>query len=488
MYSNTIYPGYVGTYSGIQRQIVKRKADDEKSQSSNQPDDFQRTPSSTEENNSSQSGYKSYQQNQFPNGQQVAIDYTKPTVNVSQIVADFKNTTTAIGAPDEVSEEVLGYLSLIETQAQKDEPNKQIIRSNLKNASKVLDSYITKALNKDSNVVENWIDALFLQKIDYKADSTAINPDFQVQIPQKKSQETGAAAPIETVTEDAAISLQEVSSTDEQSQEQTEEQAETTAKSGVYVPLDKELRRMFLQGKKYSAIGQDEKAESAFTQTIEYAESKGDTQAQSIAYYELGQIYDKNDYLPEALESYQSAIENSQDNNLKARSFMSMAKIYDGEIAFEPAVDHYFAAISFAGEAENLNAQTKALTDLADMYCEKYDKENTFQFLGLANGIAESTQNPKVIAATFGKSAGMSERLDENAAALNYYKESTRYYTQTDSAESIVKNYRSAAGIMLKLGETSKARTLLEKAYIKGQDLNDGELTGTIGKELLAIS
>ena len=486
MYNNTIYPGYVGTYTGLQRQIVKRKADDEKSQSSAQSDEFRRTQSSTEENTSSQNSFKNYQQNQFPNGQQVAIDYTKSTVNISQIITDFKNTTTAIGAPDDVAEEVLGYLSLIETQAQKDEPNKQIIRSNLKNASKVLDTYITKTLNKDSNVVENWIDALFLQKIGFKADSNALNPDFQVQIPQKKSQETGAAAPLQT--KETTTPLEQTATAEEQSQGQTEEQAQAAANSGVYIPQDKELRRMFLQGKKYAAIGQDEKAESAFAQAIEYAEGKGDTQAQSIAYYELGQIYDRNDYLPEALESYQNAITNSQDSNLKARSFISMGKIYDDAIAFEPAVDHYFAAISFAGEADNLNAQTKALTNLADMYCEKYDKENTFQFLDLANGIAESTQNPKVIAATFGRSANMSERLDENAAALNYYRESTRYYTQTDSTESIVKNYRSAAGIMLKLGETSKARTLLEKAYIKGQDLNDSNLTNSIGKELISIS
>lgn len=71
---------------------------------------------------------------------------------------------------------------------------------------------------------------------------------------------------------------------------------------------------------------------------------------------------------------------------------MSMAKIYDDSVAIEPATDHYFAAISFAGEADNLNAQTKALTDLASMYCEKYDKENTFSFLTLQT---ESQNRPK---------------------------------------------------------------------------------------------
>ena len=47
-------------------------------------------------------------------------------------------------------------------------------------------------------------------------------------------------------------------------------------------------------------------------------------------------------------------------------------------------MNHYFAAISYAGEAENLNAQTKALSDIADMYAERYDVKHTYQFYGAA--------------------------------------------------------------------------------------------------------
>ena len=128
---------------------------------------------------------------QFPNGTKVAIDYTKNTVNISQIVSDFKSTVIAIGAPDDISNEVNSYLSLVEKESQKANPSRDIIFSNLINASKISDAYIHQELSKKNgnapkNVVEGWIDALFKQKVELKADSTHINPDFQLDIPDKK--------------------------------------------------------------------------------------------------------------------------------------------------------------------------------------------------------------------------------------------------------------------------------------------------------------
>lgn len=128
---------------------------------------------------------------EFPNGTKVAIDYTKNTVNISQIVTDFKSTVIAIGAPEDISSEVNSYLSLVEKESQKANPSREIIFSNLINASKISDAYIHQELSKKNgnapkNVVEGWIDALFKQRVELKADSTHINPDFQLDIPDKK--------------------------------------------------------------------------------------------------------------------------------------------------------------------------------------------------------------------------------------------------------------------------------------------------------------
>lgn len=453
---NTIYPAYTKPYAAGKNQIVKRKEDEEQSQSSSYAKESQK-----EYQRQSQD---SFSRSQFPNGEQVSIDYSKPTVNIAQIVTDFKNTTSAIGAPQEISDEVSSYLKLIELQAEKNEPNKKIIQSNLKNASQILDGYITKTLEKPSKVVENWIDALFLQSIDYKSDATSINPEFQVKLPEKKVAEENI---IETAVE-----------------QPPEEETTLIPKSGIYIPEDKQLRKMFIQAKKYSAINDSEKALTAFKNTLDYAKKVDDKQAQSMVYYEAGQIYDKNDLLSQALSSYNKAIETTQDENIKIKSHISMAQIYDDVVEFEPAVDHYFAAISFSGENENLNAQTKALSNLANMFCNRYDKQNTFEYIDLATSIAKETQNDKTIGAVYSKSADMSERLDENFQALQLYKESTKFYTKADSTENIVKNYQKAANIMLELGDNNKARNLLVKAYAKSQSLQNTDLLSQITTQL----
>lgn len=458
---NTIYPGYIKPYQGVNNRIVKRKEDEDQSQSSKNSEQLQETQKQQPQSS------QQFPIAQFPTGQQVSIDYSQPSVNIAQILTDFKNTTVAIGAPDDIKSEVMSYLNLIETQSNKETPNKQVIKSNLKNASQILDGYITETLQKPSKVVENWIDALFLQQVDYKSDPEIINPEFQVQIEEKKQTE------------------EEVPLTAENSQVFEEEP--TVKTSDVYIPQDKQLKRMFVQAKKFSAIDEDEKALNAFKQTLDYAKSIEDTQAQAMVYYEVAQIYDKNNYLPEAVQTYNEAIKNTQDNNIKTRSHIGMAQIYDDVAQFEPAVDHYYAAISFAGEAENLNAQTKALTNLANMHCNRYDKQGTYEYISLATDIAKETNNNKVIGSVYQKSADMSERLDENPKALDFYRESTRYYSKTENLESVVKNYQSAANVMLKLGDKAKARTLLEKAFIKAQNIENPELTAQITTKLKQI-
>ena len=112
------------------------------------------------------------QNNTFPNGTKVAIDYSKGQINISQVLTDFRSTIIAINAPDEVRSEVSTYLDLVERESKKENPSRDIILANLKIASKISDNYIASSLKKPSNVVEGWIDALFLQKINLKA-----NPD-----------------------------------------------------------------------------------------------------------------------------------------------------------------------------------------------------------------------------------------------------------------------------------------------------------------------
>lgn len=146
---------------------------------------------------------------QFPNGNKVQVDYTKNKVNIAQVVEDFKSTIAAINAPKEVSDEVHLYLNLVEAESRKENPSREIILSNLKNASKISDKFIEDSLKKPSTVVEDWVNALFLQKIELKSDPGFINEAFRVQIPENKKTSEPVANSVQTIS-DAPKNIQNI--------------------------------------------------------------------------------------------------------------------------------------------------------------------------------------------------------------------------------------------------------------------------------------
>ena len=480
---NSIYPIQIKPYVPPQTKgkVQNKEEEQESSQSSSNLDkDRYERSRDTENYSATDSNAKkapAYGRQQFPNGQQSTIDYSKSKVNIAQILTDFKNTAIAIGSPPNIIQEVEQYLSLAETQSLKNEPNKKIIQSNLKNASTVLDDFISKTLNKKSKVVENWIDALFLQQVDYKSDPESINVDFLVKLPDK---ETGDMKPI---SKDLSQKADAINSDDSQvnasesveNQETLSSNTDSAKAKNIYIPQNEQVRKAFIQGKKYSAINDTQKAISAFKTAIENAHLVGDNKAEAMACFELGQVYDNNDNLEEALKYYNQAHLTTDDNNLKAHAYYSMAKIYDDVVYFEPAMEHYYAAISYAGEAENLNAQSKALSDIADMYAQMYDVSKTHEYYSVAKNIAMETKNNKTMGAIWSRCGDSMALVNENTNALKDYKSSAQFYEKAESPIKMAKNYEKASDVMLKLGNRDKAQSLLEKAQklaLKGDDID----------------
>ena len=479
-------PSYLRLYRGTENQISKQNKDRDNSKSSNgnaqqQQSQQQQQPERVVENSEGKKieihTYEPHYaqvrpqnlQTQPQQQPQSAVNYSGNEINIAQILIDFKNTTNAIGAKQEVMEEVFTYLALVEHQSKKDNPDVLIIKSNLKNAAKILDAYITETLKKQSNVVESWIDALFLQKINFKF--------VDIEVPEKE--------------EDNKLVPNLVQETKtEKPQMQEEKEPEIINNNGVYIPKDKELKKMFIRSKKFASIDDLHKALELFNSTLQYAKEVGDVQTQALVHFETGRIFDKSNDVVGALDNYQQAAVLSKDNNIKARAHISMAQIYDDFVKFEPAVDHYCAAVSFAGEADNLNLQTKALADLADIHSERYDRENSFMFMDLAGISARETKNKKFIGSTLSRCAKISTRLDENARALAYYRESTKFYEQANEIENEIKNYQAAAKIMLRLGNRAKAKALLTRAFSKLSklEIDARELTSELTNQILALA
>ena len=389
----------------------------------------------------------------YPNEVATALAQRNPNINIAQILKDFKNTAIAIGTPDDLKEEVSGYLELIEKQVVKENPNSKLIKSNLKNAATILDNYISKTLDKDSKVVENWVDALFLQQIDFKYNENDINAQFLVKFPEEtQKEEKKAEEPVNPL-----------------------------------IPQDKELKKLFIQAKKMSYANKPKEAILAFQSALERANEVQDKETQSKIFLEVGKIYDDHDYLAQALKSYNESVQRTSDCNVKTRAHYSMAEIYNDVNKIEPAIDHYFSTVSFAGEAENLSVQSRSLAKIGNIYTDMYEKE-AFNYFEVADIIADETDNAKLKGYVSSSLGDAYDKFGESPEALKAYSKAVKNYIDADSPLKVAENYYNAAEIMLEFKNEDKARGLLEKAQKFARKTDNTELLTEINNSLISIS
>lgn len=403
---------------------------------------------------------------QVPNASMAALNRSS-NINIAQILKDFNNTAIAIGTPEDIKNKVDKYVSLIQDEVSSGgTPDTKLIKSNLKNASSILDNYISKTLNKDSKVVENWVDALFLQQIDFSYNEKDINPQFLVKFPEGSTE-----AAEKTESKSAVVNTGD----------------ENTAVTNSIVPQDKELKSLFIQSKKLAYANEPKKAIETFQKALERANEVGDTETQSKIFFEIGKIYDNHEYYAQALKSYNMSAKSTSDNNVKTKAHYSMAQIYDDVNQITPALDHYFASVSFAGESENLVAQSTSLTKVGNIYTDMYERE-AFDYFDIAEGLAEQTDNSRIkgyVASSTGKAY---DRFGEPQEALKSYSDAVKNYADAEAPQKVAQNYMSAAEIMLDYNSPNKARGLFEKAQAYARKTDDVNLMNEISEKLSKLS
>ncbi|MBD8964192.1 hypothetical protein EGQ77_06285 [bacterium] len=377
-------------------------------------------------------------------------------INIAQILKDLKNTALAIGTPSDLAQEVDEYIDLIEKQSKKDVPNTKLVKSNLKNAASLLDGYISETLQKESQVVEKWVDALFLQNIDYHYNEEDINERFLVKFPDGSTSQT----------------------------KRQEELKETS--QAEEIPQDKELKSLFIQAKKYAYAKDPEKAIKSFEKALNRAMEIDDTETSGKIYYEVGKIYDDHDYLAQALKSYNQAAKLSKDENVKTKAHYSMAQIYDDVNQITPALDHYVTTVSYAGEAENLPAQSASLTKIGNIYSDMYDKE-AFEYYDVASGLADETENYNLQGFVSSNTANAYKKFDEPEKALKSYSQAVKSYTTAESPTKIAQNYLAAADIMVEFNSLNKAYNLLSKAQKYARQTDNINLMNEINTKMKQI-
>ena len=445
-------------------------------------------------------------------------------INISQILTDFKNTILAINAPEDVQQDVNDYLHLVEKESKKENPSRDIILSNLRNASKISDEYIARTLGKQSNVVEGWITTIFKQNINLKANPDEINPDFLLKFPQQaqnkiqplnvsnnqqitKEKQNETNTSIQNVNQNTEQSNKKITNTSdniiisnsikpqenievinslELSQEiDNEQNQENFFKNDTnlnnkqnektpFSPLndfDKQARKLFAQAKKLSktnagnadALNLLNNALGILSDS-EKTEKESNDNIKAAIHLERGKIFDNYDYVDYALRDYFEATKAS-DLNLKAQAFYKTGNLYDEFREFSPALDNYLSSVAYSGEADNLNAQSYVLSKIASLYAKQYDEKNTANYTELAIDTAIDSENDETIAKAYSQGAQNFQYLGENKRAIENYKNALKAFSRNEeSYEQMAYNYEQAAIVMEKLGNSAKARKLQERA------------------------
>lgn len=181
-------------------------------------------------------------------------------VNIAQIIKDFRNTIKAIATPADIEEQVNHYLQIVEQQVREPHPQVNLIQSNLKIAASMLDKYISETLNKDSKVVQNWLDALFLQRINYSYDEAEVNPNFLVKFPENREEkkpapqqqtEQAPAPEPEPVVQEAHEEIIEIEPEELNFEEEFIQAKQTISKKPniTIIPQDTKLKSLFVEAK-----------------------------------------------------------------------------------------------------------------------------------------------------------------------------------------------------------------------------------------------
>ena len=418
-------------------------------------------------------------------------------VNIAQIIKDFRNTIKAIATPADIEEQVNHYLQIVEQQVREPHPQVNLIQSNLKIAASMLDKYISETLNKDSKVVQNWLDALFLQRINYSYDEAEVNPNFLVKFPenreekkpapQQQTEQTPAPEP-EPVVQEAHEEIIEIEPEELNLEEEFIQAKQTISKKPniTIIPQDTKLKSLFVEAKKQAFSNNPQRAMQMFKEAFARASELNDNETQSRICLEIGKIYDDNDHFVQALNSYNKSLQYTTDVNVKSRAHFSMAQIYDDVNEVGPALNHYMTSISYAGKSDDLIGQSDSLTRMANIFTDKYD-ENAFDYYDVARKLIEQTTDNSMKGYVLSNTADACVQFKKKDKALKYYAEAVKNYELSNSPEEIAQNYKAAAELMISFNSPNKSKSLLKKALVNAVKTKNEDLIAEVNAMLASV-
>lgn len=372
-------------------------------------------------------------------------------IQLNTILKDFKNTMNAIGTTEEVKQEVETYLKTISIQSQKPSPSVPYIKQSLKTAADSLDQYIGQSLGQPSRVVRDWVDALLLQDIQYKTDSSQAGSNSAGQNKKSASQsESSGMRPEQAESaqsqmiqkkalEDQNASGESLNAAQKQVQAkivqdvQTASEAEKIADEKTLSDLTPDEKRQLLarieQGKQAPDFQTRNQSYQAALAILGTGDRRPDLKGKLHTL--LGKSMDESGQLEAATNHFKQAakaFEMANQPQKQAESHYALGSIMEEQGKWDQAKVHYHKAIGLDSLSSNPQGVTQGLLQLGSIALQQGSNDEALSHFKEAYKASyqASVNNPKVktnlLPEIFEQMGVAYERLGQVQPAENAYK------------------------------------------------------------------
>lgn len=308
-------------------------------------------------------------------------------ISIQSVLTDFKSTMTALGTPQDVSNQIDPYLQVVAHQAQQTQPATGLMKQNLKAAADTLDTYISSTLGQKSTVVKEWVDALLLQPIEYHSDQPI------AAIPAQPNINYVGAKPLATQTE-ASV---EEAAVEDKTWITSQLAAAKAAKGEENWPQAMQMYQGILekgQGQlspelaakirvQFASAAQSAGQPNVAIQSLETAMPNLSGPAQVKALSRLGQLYAAQGDAESAKNKYKEALTLAQEFSPEAQPYLfkSMASVAKQDGRMGTAMQWYKQSVQLAKTYDKPQVAQQAVQEMASIYLDKGNPQKAMQLL-----------------------------------------------------------------------------------------------------------
>ncbi len=382
------------------------------------------------ESGSSSSGLKAIQHSQFQK------------IPLNDVIHDFNNTMTALGVDETTQQEVATYLGVVRLQAGKEQPEVGYIKQTLRTAANTLDQYIGKALGQPSKVVKEWVDALLMQDIDYKAN---IAPE-EVNPPKTASQRPPSQPPDPGPDTNPTMV--------------PPDKAETTG-------VKTQLKSLIETAKTLQSQQQFLQADETLQTALDLLQERNKPDWEGKVWGLRGKILDQGGQWQKALNAYEQAADRFAQAQLPQKqsyALQAAASLLEDHGDLQKAKGYYEQVVSLDEKTGDSRTLLHSLNDLGSVALKVGDTTQAIQALEKAAQLLPTENiSPAVQSDIQANLAAAYRRTQNYSQAIDTYQQSLRTARQAKDKTRYISGLQQLASLFVEANQPQNAMKALQR-------------------------